>query len=73
MLFVVVQNALITDIYLYILDIDSGAQIWYIVYIINYRRFTIMNIKGRVLGKSFSYGFCLCCDFLTKFNRNVCS
>ena len=38
MLFVVVQNALITDIYLYILDIDSGAQIWYIVYIINYRR-----------------------------------
>lgn len=37
MLFVVVQNALITDIYLYILDIDSGAQIWYIVYIINYR------------------------------------
>lgn len=49
MLFVVVQNALITDIYLYILDIDGGAQIWYIVYIINYRRFTIMNIKGRIL------------------------
>lgn len=37
MLFVIVQNALITDIYLYILDIDGGAQIWYIVYIINYR------------------------------------
>lgn len=49
MLFVIVQNALITNIYLYILDIDGGAQIWYIVYIINYRRFTIMNIKGRVL------------------------
>lgn len=49
MLFVIVQNALITDIYLYILDIDNGAQIWFIVYIINYRRFTIMNIKGRVL------------------------
>jgi len=26
MLFVIVQNALITDIYLYILDIDSGAE-----------------------------------------------
>jgi len=25
MLFVIVQNALITDIYLYILDIDSSA------------------------------------------------
>lgn len=38
MLFVIVQKALITDIYLYILDIDSSAEIWYIVYIINYRR-----------------------------------
>ncbi len=37
MLFVVVQSALITDIYLYILDIDSDTEIWYIVYIINYR------------------------------------
>lgn len=49
MLFVIVQNALITDIYLYILDIENDTEIWYIVYIINYRRFTIMNIKGRVL------------------------
>lgn len=38
MLFVIVQKALITDIYLYILDIDSDTEIWYIVYIINYRR-----------------------------------
>lgn len=37
MLFVIVQHALITDIYLYILDIDSDTEIWYIVYIINYR------------------------------------
>lgn len=37
MLFVIVQNALITDIYLYILDIDSDTEIWYIVYIIDYR------------------------------------
>lgn len=37
MLFVIVQYALITDIYLYILDIDSDTEIWYIVYIINYR------------------------------------
>lgn len=37
MLFVIVQVALITDIYLYILDIDSDTEIWYIVYIINYR------------------------------------
>ncbi len=38
MLFVIVQNSLITDIYLYILDIENDTEIWYIVYIINYRR-----------------------------------
>ena len=31
MLFVIVQNALITDIYLYILDIENDTEIWYYI------------------------------------------
>lgn len=31
MLFVIVQYALITDIYLYILDIENDTEIWYYI------------------------------------------
>lgn len=31
MLFVIVQNALISDIYLYILDIENDTEIWYYI------------------------------------------